>query len=375
MIKYLAEHHRVELVCLSSSKDETEKTGPLKEFCDAVDIIVVPRMASRIRALRGFFSSKPLTLWFFRSKRLRRLVERRLQEKPFDAILAFSSSMAQFIPFHRSVPRIVDFADVDSDKWFQYADHAGFPSSLVYQLEGKRLQRYERSLLSRIDACTVISSEEERLLRPYAGDTPLFTLPNGVDLDYFRGSSRPSGHPRLIFIGVMNYFANVNGVLYFHEQILPRIREEIPETEFVIVGGDPPPAIRRLGRDRNVQVTGYVRDIRPLMEEAAVCVVPLRIARGVQNKILEAMAMGLPVVTTSRALEGIDARPGEDIIVADDPGDFAARTVRLLGDPQMRAGFSRRARAFVESRYRWNNCLQKLNAILQTIPSENGWEK
>jgi sugar transferase (PEP-CTERM/EpsH1 system associated) len=370
MIKHLSKLHSVGLVCLASSRGELEQVKALRKFCDSIDVVLMPSLESRARALVGLFSPKPLTLQYFYSRRLKHIIRRHLREGGFDAVLVFSSSMAQFLPPDQRSLKIMDFADVDSDKWFQYAQRTKFPYSKVYRLEGRRLRKYELSVIPLFDYCTVISPEEERLLRSRSGSAVLCTIPNGVDLEYYRAPAMVSDQLTVIFTGVMNYYANVDGVLYFHDQILPRIHQRIPEAKFTVVGGNPTRSIRRLGRNEKVTITGYVRDVRPFLSQAAVCVVPLRIARGMQNKILEAMAMGLPVVTTSRAMEGIDACPGRDLIVADDPGEFAARTVELLMNRQLRLKISRNARNLVESKYRWSNCLQKLDVILETAPKK-----
>jgi sugar transferase (PEP-CTERM/EpsH1 system associated) len=341
-------------------------------MCDFVDVVLLPPLKSKVTALLGLLSRTPLSVLYFRSKELRRRINQRAREMEFDMVIAFSSSMAQFIPSRPDIFRVMDFTDVDSDKWFQYAEHASFPHNCVYRLEGKRLQRYERAVMSLVDGCTVISPQEERLLRSRSQSAMIHTVPNGVDLEYYKSNSpydaaQTGDQPRLVFTGVMDYYANVNGILYFEDQILHRIQKEIPQVKFTIVGGNPAPAIRRLGRSDHITVTGYVEDVRPFLRQASVCVVPLRIARGVQNKILEAMAMGLPVVTTTRAVEGIDAHPGKHVIVADDPGEFAARTVELLLDGDLRTRLSRQAREFVETKYSWSSCLQRLDDILETV--------
>ena len=343
----------------------------LRDYCHSIDVIRLRPQWSKVKSLLHLFSSKPMTLPYFYSRRLQDLVRRRLQEEKINVIVVFSSCMAQFVPHDVAVYKIIDFADVDSDKWFQYAKHVKFPFSMIYQLEGQRLRKYEISLASRYDCCTVVSQVEEHLFRSYSDRFILSTVPNGVDLEYFQPREREPDQPLMIFMGVMDYYANVDGVLYFHRRILPHIRSRFPQVKFTVLGGNPTRAIRRLGRSENVTITGYVKDVRPFLNRATVCVVPLRIARGVQNKILEAMASGLPVVATSRAAEGIDARPGRDLVVADDPVEFAARTVKLLFDRQLQQKLSRNARKLVESKYHWNNCLQKLDLILEAIPERS----
>ncbi len=371
MIKHLSQHHSVRLACLAWSPQELEKAKALRDYCAAIDVVLLRPRWSKIKSLVHLFSSKPLTLRYFYSKQLQHLIHQRLIEEKFDAIMVFSSCMAQFLPPDQTGFKIIDFTDVDSDKWLQYAEHVKSPLSIIYRLESKKLKKYEISLAPLYACCTVISEAEERLFRSYSKRFVLCTVPNGVDLEYFQAKMKVPAEPTLIFMGVMDYYANVDGVLYFHDQILPHIRRGIPKVKFIILGGNPTRAIRRLGRSKNVSITGYVQDVRSFLSQATACVVPLRIARGVQNKVLEAMAIGLPVVATSRAVEGIDAHPGKNIIVADDPMEFAAKTVELLSDDQLQRRISQNARQLVEDKYKWNNCLQKLDLILETIPSRS----
>jgi sugar transferase (PEP-CTERM/EpsH1 system associated) len=352
---------------LAWSPQELEKAEALRDYCAAVDVVLIRPRWSKIKSLLHLFSSKPLTLQYFYSKHLQQLIHQRIIEEEFDAIIVFSSCMAQFLPPGHTGFKIIDFTDVDSDKWLQYAEHVKSPLSIIYRLESKKLKK----LASLYDCCTVISEAEERLFRSYSKRFVLCTVPNGVDLDYFQVKTEVPDEPTLIFMGVMDYYANVDGVLYFHDQILPHIRRVIPNVKFIILGGNPTRAIRRLGRSKNVSITGYVKDVRSFLSQATACVVPLRIARGVQNKVLEAMAIGLPVVATSRAVEGIDAHPGRNIIVADDPMEFAAKTVELLSDGRLQRRISQNARQLVEDKYEWDHCLRKLDLILETIPSRS----
>lgn len=367
MIKHLSENHCIRLACLASSRQEVGKAEALRAYCDSIDVALMSPLRSKVRSFFHILSPNPLTLSYFDSKKLQALINRRLEEERFDLIFVFSSGMAQFVPRAQGVFKIIDFADVDSDKWFQYSKFVKTPLSHVYRLEGERLKRYEISLAPLYDCCTVISEAEERLFRSYSDRFVLCTIPNGVDVEYFQAKTRVSHQQSLIFMGAMDYYANVDGVLYFTHHILPLIQKAIPQVKFTILGGNPTRAIRKLGKSENVTITGYVPDVRPYLNESNVCVVPLRIARGVQNKILEAMAMGVPVVATDRAKEGINAQPGKHIMVADNPADFAAKTVELLLDHQLQQTISHNARQLVENEYRWRNCLQKLDMIVKTI--------
>ncbi|MCK4271727.1 sugar transferase, partial [bacterium] len=175
----------------------------LRDYCHSIDVIRLRPQWSKVKSLLHLFSSKPMTLPYFYSRRLQDLVRRRLQEEKINVIVVFSSCMAQFVPHDVAVYKIIDFADVDSDKWFQYAKHVKFPFSMIYQLEGQRLRKYEISLASRYDCCTVVSQVEEHLFRSYSDRFILSTVPNGVDLEYFQPREREPDQPLMIFMGVM----------------------------------------------------------------------------------------------------------------------------------------------------------------------------
>jgi sugar transferase (PEP-CTERM/EpsH1 system associated) len=274
--------------------------------------------------------------------------------------------MAQFVENYPNLARIMQFTDLDSLKWEQYARHARLPMSWVYRTEHGRLSAYERHLATSFNhslLCTPRELEDFRRLIPGA---PASCVGNGVDLAYFR----PAGLPKqnaLIFTGIMDYFPNVDGVVWFCHEILPRIRAVTADVTLTICGARPSAAVRALGRLPGVVVTGKVPDVRPYMAESTVCVVPLRIARGVQNKLLAAMAMGMAVVTTSAASAGVEAKPGRDLFVADDPADFAAAVVKLLRDEGLRRSTNRAARASMEAKYDWDDQLARLDVILADV--------
>jgi glycosyltransferase involved in cell wall biosynthesis len=190
-------------------------------------------------------------------------------------------------------------------------------------------------------------------------------VPNGIDLEYFRPIPRAAAPSGLIFTGAMDYLPNIDAVHHFCAAILPLVRRELPSTRFYVVGLNPPAAVRRLGEIPGVVVTGTVPDVRPYYERAAVCVAPLRIGRGVQNKVLQAMAMGLPVVASTVAHRGLEAQPGRHLLVEDEPAAFAARVVALLRDPGAGHALGRQARAFVESNHAWDASCARLEVDLR----------
>ncbi len=265
---------------------------------------------------------------------------------------------------------IVDLVDVDSEKWKAYAVQKRPPASWLYGLEGKRLAAYEDAVVARFDASLLVTEAECAILRKRSPQANrVHALGNGVDLDYFRPRENASAQPRtkdtyLVFCGLMDYYPNVDAVAWFAREVLPLIRQQEPEVQFRIVGAKPSPVVASLDELPNVEVVGRVEDVRPYVQQAAVSVAPLRVARGVQNKVLEAMAMGKPVVATSQACEGIPAEPGQEILVADEAQDFAKAVLHLLHDEPLRREIGTHARAYVERNHSWEKNLDALHAML-----------
>ena len=275
--------------------------------------------------------------------------------------------MAQYVLAWPDSLKIMDFIDVDSDKWRQYGQLAGWPMQLVYQLEAHRLKKYEQKIAGAVDYCIAASAEEIAVFQNFLPKVKLASVANGVDHRYFQPTSGNGLKPSLIFTGVMDYFANVDAMLYFTRDILPLIKNEVPDVQLSIVGANPAKAVQRLAEDRQTLVSGFVRDIRPYLAQSAVYVAPLRVSRGVRNKILEAMAAGLPVVTSKEALCGIEATPGEDVLVADNPAEFAQKTVQLLQDEKLRKRIAQNARKLIQEKYDWNQQLNKLDQIIDQL--------
>jgi sugar transferase (PEP-CTERM/EpsH1 system associated) len=267
--------------------------------------------------------------------------------------------------------RIVDFIDLDSDKWRQYADMAGQPMRWVYGRESRLLAQAETAIAARSSASLFVSEAEADLFRrrPGVAAEHVHALGNGVDLDYFDGQRSypdpyPPGGPVLVFTGMMDYRANVDAVCWFADAVLPAIRARNPDARFAIVGAKPDEKVKRLAERPGIIVTGRVEDVRPYVAHAAVAVAPLRIARGIQNKVLEAMAMARPVVASAEAFEGIDAERGTDLAVADD-GDFADLVCRLLDNPEEAEALGARGRQRLAGHYTWEHRLAPLDRIVE----------
>jgi sugar transferase (PEP-CTERM/EpsH1 system associated) len=365
--RHLARHHDVTLACLVDQPGDEEAVAALRDDIPDLEDVVVGRTRTRLSALLGLARGASATMTYFDSVALRARVGSRLSAGT-DLIYVYSSSMAPYANGGSGAPLLMDFVDVDSDKWMQYGAQLPFYKAWVYRLEAVRLRRHELSAARQAARSLVATRQEEALLRGLAPWAPTTVIPNGVDLDYFAPvPARRAADPTIVFTGAMDYFPNVDAVVHFCRQIFPRIRARIPGARFVIVGKNPTAAVRRLATVPGVEVTGSVSDVRPYLGEAAVAVAPLRVARGVQNKVLEAMAMGLAVVATAKAHEGLEARPGEHLCVVDAPAAFADTVTDLLGSPERRQALGRAARRFVEAHHSWSASMAKLDTVLAQV--------
>ena len=397
-IKYLSQRHEIHLACLADDSKDLKYENDLKRFCKSTNVVLINLKMVKLKSSFYLFSKKPLSVPYFYSRKLQRSVDQLLSTNHYDAIFCFSSPMAEYVFRSRSLVSgclklekslvkgspvtsyqklasrnqklIMDFVDVDSDKWGQYSKHARFPMSWVYALEGRRLADYERKVAETFDHSIFVTEAEAKIFRNKNLHIKNITaISNGVDLDYFSPtvSQHPSTinqQPVIVFTGVMNYFANVDGVVWFTKEILPLIRKEIPEIRFYIVGRNPTKEVLSLALDSSVTVTGYVPDTREYLKMAAVVAAPLRIARGIQNKVLEAMAMGIPVVATPQAFEGVEAEPGRDLILGGDVRKIAEGVIGLVKEGSLRKSIGDNARRTIEKNYCWSKNLEKLDNVL-----------
>jgi sugar transferase (PEP-CTERM/EpsH1 system associated) len=357
LLNHLSKSYEMTLVYPVFDNEHYACQEQLRQYCDSVFPVPYKTVTSYLSCLKSLFSKHPLSVAYFYSEKLAKIVQRLSP----DIVLADCSTMAQYaLPL--PTPKILDYVDIDSKKWACLSSLAHFPYSMIYRVESRRLSRFEQFLSQQFDHCLVTSEHEKSLL----DNSPRITvLPNGVDQQYFSTDHIPTDDS-IIFTGVMNYFPNTDAVLHFHRSIFPLIRCEVPSARFVIAGMHPTAQIRKLA-DRHTTVTGFVPDIRVYLSRAAVCVVPLRVAMGVQNKILEAMAIGVPVVATSMANRGINATHGQEILLADDPKQFAAATIRLFHDAHLREMVRENAKHFIEQNFRWEKNLQKLNELIAKL--------
>lgn len=383
-----ARGHRVHLLAFADEGDSALAQTELGRICASVELIPVSRAASNLRALAAIPTGRSLSLAYFDSTRMREAVRHAVKLHAIQAMIAFSSTMAQYVPREFRRHSIADMTDVDSAKWLHYATTNPFPKSWVYQLEGRRLRRYEYEIAKSFAYTTLVTEREIELLDKLDEETRrtrLVALTNGVDLRKFRPGAFPAfavnslppheqkfltdpSAPRIVFTGAMDYYPNVDAVCYFAQDVFPRIRAKIPSAQFLIVGSNPAPQVVQLKKQPGVIVTGRVHDVRPYLAAASVCAIPLRIARGIQNKALEAMASGRAVVATPEVAAGIGrVRHGEELLIAGSADELSDAVLRVIGDESLRRGLEERARAFVEREYDWQPLMERLITMVESI--------
>jgi sugar transferase (PEP-CTERM/EpsH1 system associated) len=375
ILRQLARTHRVFLGTFIDHPDDHRHIDTLRQWCEDLCACNMHPLRTRLTSLRGLLTGEALSLPYYRSRTLLDWVQKTIAREQITAAVAFSGPMAQYLRETGLTRKIIDFCDVDSAKWTQYAADRRGPTAWLYRREGRRLAAFERQAATTSDASLFATAAEAALFTRSAPElfARVHVMQNGVDADYFSPAHTlpnpyPEGGPVLVFTGAMDYWPNIDAVTWFTRDILPRIRRRQPAVRFWIVGMNPTPAVQALAGE-GVIVTGGVPDVRPYLAHADIVEAPLRIARGIQNKVLEAMAMARPVVVAAAPAVGLAARAGEECEVAEHAEDFAAATLRLLEDPSARANMGQRARAAVLERYGWSAHLAMLDRLLAVASS------
>lgn len=370
LLKHVAQHYRVHLGTFVDDADDWQHVPKVEALCASTHFAALNPTLARIRSLGALARGRSLSLDYYRDAGLARWVDQAMAAHKIDRVLVFSSPMAQYADKYRAARRVIDFCDVDSDKWRQYADKKAWPMNWLYRHEARQLLDYERQVAREWDASLFVSEPEAALFRQLAPESSerIGYFNNGVDTDYFtpdsaHASPYQAGERALVFTGAMDYWPNVDAVQWFAGEVFPQLRARFGDLRFYIVGARPAPAVQALASQPGVVVTGTVPDVRPYIAHAQVAVAPLRIARGIQNKVLEAMAMATPVVVSPQALEGIDAVPGSELVLAEDGAGFVKAVADLLAQRENPMG--RAARARVERHYSWPSKLACIEEQLE----------
>ncbi len=372
LLRFLAQRHRVFLGTFVDDPHDAQYVDKVAAMCAGSVVLPMNTRLRKLASATGLLTGDALSLPYYRDARLQRWVDETIARERIDAVVVFCSTMAQYVEGakYSHLTRIADFVDVDSDKWGQYASRAKGPAAWVYAREARRLLAYERRIAAEFDATLLVTDSEAALLRKLAPEAAakISHYENGVDTGYFDPSlpfenPYPPGGPVLVFTGAMDYWPNAEAVTWFADEVLPLLRRERPDLRFAIVGSNPGEAVRALGARDGVVVTGRVRDVRPYLRHAAVAVAPLRIARGIQNKVLEALAMARPVVCTPAAAEGLRPSPLIAAATAEAPAELASRVLASL-----ECGVVRAHRDYVVAHYGWDVNLSVVERLLvQTV--------
>ncbi len=372
LLRHFSGSFDVHLGCLIDDPADWAHVDTVREMCRDMHVAALDRKRAKIACLRGLATGDPLSVAFFADRGLKEWVARTLDLVRPDAVFVCSSNMAPYVLDHsyRAPVAICDLVDVDSEKWRAYAAKAQFPLRWVYGREARLTFALERRIVRETDHSTFVSEAEAELFRTLVPDCAdrILGISNGVDLAYYSPDAPGAAPfdpaaPTYSFVGTMDYPPNVDAVAWFATKILPLIRRRLPGAQFYIVGSHPTPQVAALARIDGVHVTGRVPDVRPYLRHARACVAPMRIARGIQNKVLQPMAMGVVTIVTPDALEGIEAQPGREVLVAADAESFATACIQA-GTSDLAPSIGAAAHRRMAESYSWAARLSAFDPLL-----------
>lgn len=359
VLRQLARRFRVSLGCPADEPVPDAARAALAELCERVAIVPVSRFDRLARAGLSLLAGGSLSEGAFSSRELSLKIEAWHAESPFESAVVSATSLVPYLrrPALRAVPAFVDVVDVDSQKWTDFAGSVPPPKSWLYRLEGSRVRTVERELPQWARASVLVSPAEGKIFESIAGKGTALVATNGVDLDYFQTSSI-AVEPVAAFVGALDYLPNVDAAEWFAREIWPAIHAKRSDAEFHLIGRNPASRVRRLAAIPGVKLIGGVPDVRPHLARAAVAVVPMRLSRGLQNKVLEALAMGKATVAAPPALAALTAEHGHHLVRAETPDDWLREVLDLFDNPERRERLGRAGRAFVELNHDWERCLE-----------------
>ncbi len=372
-LKGLAENHNVHAGFFIDNPDDVQYVNVIEELAISTCYSVMSPTMQKLISVRSLFTGEPLTLGAYPYSKLKDYTQQLINADEIDLIFLFSAACGPIVPKDCKVPVITDLVDVDSAKWLAYAEakETPFPLSWLYERESRTLSEYER-YLSKVSTHTYLVSDQEAHLfkEGFSSDVPSISgLKNGVDTDFFVPAEYPVKEPVIIFTGAMDYKPNVEAVEWFVKCVWPIVVAEVPAVKLIVAGGPDNPQIKRLINSDNIEVTGYVASMVDILQQAKIAIAPLKTARGIQNKVLEAMACGLPVVATSQANEGIEAQDKETISIANDIEEFAEKAIELLLNDEIAVSLAANALSFVEENFSWEASFKQLGKDVDKVLS------
>lgn len=371
-LRFFSKRYDVHLGTFIDDPRDAVHVDKVREYCRSAHFQPLHPVVSRLFSTRSFLTGEALTLSYYPRRALRDWCERTVSANGVRRVFVSSTPMYQFVPRAASdAVKIVHYHDLDSDKWRQYAQTKPWPLSSVYRREWRRLFEYERKIALDAKAGLFVTPSEAELFRKLAPESArkIHWPGHGLDHDYYSptGAAQDpySGEgPAVLFVGVLDYWPNEDAAIWYAREIHGRVRSVRRDARFFIVGMNPTPRVRELASLPGVVVTGAVPDVRPWFQRASVAVAPLRIARGIQNKVLQAMAMECPVVASRMSAESLSAVPGEEIDIAESAEEFAGKVTALLADPARARRMGTLARARILRDYSWQQTMERIDAML-----------
>jgi len=357
------------LVSFIYSEEEEDKYLPaLKKYCRLIKLAPYAPKKNLLSYILKVFNKYPYGIIQLYSKSMETLIKEVLKENRIDVIHFHGPAMAQYINAASNYPKVVVPIDCISERFYQFYKVSKNPVKKIhYFLHWKKSVKFERDYYIKFDQCVVVNIYDAKKLQEISPKLELNVIPNGVDIQYFCPKSKKSVQKEcksIVFTGAMNYYPNIDAVLFFVREIFPYIRQEIPDIKFYIVGRDPDPKIFRLTKTYdNIIVTGFVEDIRPYLLKSSVYIAPLRTGVGIKNKVLEAMATGIPIVGTSLSFSGIEVEHGKEVLIADEPKEVARLVLSLIKDKNLAETLAYQGRRFVEKNHSWESTALKYENV------------
>jgi sugar transferase (PEP-CTERM/EpsH1 system associated) len=374
LIKHLSSRHEVDLISFASETVSTQRLAAMRRYCCRVDVARYrPFQPRRLKALLGFLSGQPRSVIDTYSVEMQRLVKNAENRGKFDLVIASELDAAPYALAFPGIPKVLDELQL-TVLYEQFVKQHQPLRRLRNWLTWLKLSRYVSRLLSDYDACTVASEQERcRVFEVVSAGCSVCVIPNGVDSDFYTNNSFVNAAPdTLVYSGALTYDANFDAMDFFLREVFPLIQVERPQVKLAITGKLDGVSTNRLPENHGVVFTGYLDDVRPTVARSWVSIVPLRIGGGTRLKILESLALGTPVITTSKGAEGLDLLPGRDLLIADEPADFAAAVLRLLQDLALRETLGHNGRQAVEAKYDWQTIGQQFTDFIEEVVSTAG---
>lgn len=364
LVRRLARTHEVFLFCLSDGPVQASDVDHLRQFCAHIEVVKLSRTSIFINLVRALLSRVPFQVAYFHHRSAQRRFDQAVAQFRPDHVFCQLVRTTEYIRSHPRLPKTLDYMDTLSKGLERRAEMASPLLAPLFRAETRRLIRYENLMFDLFDHRVIISEQDLEYIYHPLRDR-IHVIPNGVDMQHFQ--PRPSRHTYdLLFTGNMNYPPNIDSVLYLADQVLPLVRKVRPSTTLLISGVDPSPSVRELARlDAGITVSGWVKDIRDSYADATLFVAPMQIGTGLQNKLLEAMAMRIPCITSALANNAVGAIPGESILVGNTPEQYAEHILHLLDDERERNRIAEHGHRFIQEHFDWDRAAAALNALIE----------